>query len=378
MGSKRIGIREYATSGGAFIAAYHVGLAIGLPLYFFFNTPGVGLVVASIVLLFLTEIGIGAAYHRFYSHRAFTLSKPAEAVLLFLSTLALQGSVLRWSFDHRLHHAHVDTDDDPYSIKKGFWYAHVMWLFDPARPIDERLVADLTRNRLVMLQHRYYRTCGIGFNILVWLALGWLFGDFLGAFFLVWWTRLLFSHHLTCFVNSLAHYWGSPTYSREHSAVDNFILAFLTVGEGYHNYHHTFASDYRNGVRWYHFDPVKWTVFSLSKLGLADNLRRYSSSTIRRRLLVEDRRFFLARLEQLGASAMPELERHVRELAARIQDKVERMGVVAGEIRQLKRERTRQALESARAELRALKHGLRHDWKSWKRLGALIPEPAAA
>ena len=141
MYSKRIRAWKGVTTGGAFIIVYHVGLAIGLPLYFAYNTPGVGLVAVSVALLFLTEIGIGAAYHRFYSHRAFTLSKPVEAVLLFLSTLALQGSVLRWSFDHRLHHAHVDTDEDPYSIKKGFWYAHMLWLFDKSSGRSTRVAS---------------------------------------------------------------------------------------------------------------------------------------------------------------------------------------------------------------------------------------------
>jgi len=355
-----------------FIITYHVALAIGLPVYFYYRTPSWGLVAVSVVLLFLTEIGIGAAYHRFYSHRAYSMKRPAEAVLLFLSTAAFQGSVVRWSHDHRLHHAHVDTDGDPYSIHRGFWYAHMWWLFDRSRPIDESSVSDLMKNKLVMFQFRRYGALSFGTNILLWLAVGWWFNDFLGAFVLTWWTRLFLSHHLTWFINSLAHYWGERTYSKEHSAVDNYILAFLTVGEGYHNYHHTFASDYRNGVRWYHFDPVKWTIFTLSKLGLTSDLRRYNSFAIKRKLLFADRDMFLGRLSELGANARPELEAKVRELAATIQEKMERMRALAAEIKRHKVESARAAMEKARAELRELHRSLRRDWKSWGQLGELV------
>ena len=117
-------------------------------------------------------------------------------------------------------------------------------------------------------------------------------------FVLAWWTRLMVSHHLTWFINSLAHYWGEQTYSKEHSAVDNFVIAILTVGEGYHNFHHTFPADYRNGVRWYHFDPTKWTIWILSKVGLAADLRRFDSFRIKRRLLTEDRRLLIYSLRE--------------------------------------------------------------------------------
>jgi len=161
--------RSYTSPAGLFIVVYHVGLLVGLPFYFYFSPPAWGMVFAGIGLLFLTEIGIGAAYHRYYAHRTYTPRKPAEAVLLGLATLALQGSALRWSFEHRLHHVYVDTDRDPYSIKKGFWYAHVLWLFDKPTPIDPKRVPDLMKNRLVVFQHRFYGALGIGSNVAIWL-----------------------------------------------------------------------------------------------------------------------------------------------------------------------------------------------------------------
>jgi stearoyl-CoA desaturase (delta-9 desaturase) len=370
-------LTNYTTVSGLFIVVYHVALLIGLPFYFYFATPSAALIVASVVLLFVSEIGIGAAYHRFYSHRGFTLRKPAEAVLLFLATLAIQGSALRWSFEHRLHHAFVDTDDDPYSIKKGFWYAHVLWLFDPERPIQERRVPDLLKNKLVIFQHKHFAWLSIGSNILVCGLIGWAVGDFLGAFVLAWWTRLFLSHHLTWFINSLAHCWGERTYSKEHTAVDNFILAFLTVGEGYHNYHHTFASDYRNGVRWYHFDPTKWTIWTLSKLGLADNLRRFNKITIRKRLLVEDKRLLLKTLTEQANTKKRELEQRVYQLADVIQVKLNRLAALADEHRKLRQGHAdRGLLRESRARLHDLKRSLKHDWKSWSHLCGVVLDPS--
>lgn len=371
--------RGYTSLSGLFIIGYHAALLIGLPFYFYYSPPGLAMVVASVVLLFVTEIGIGAAYHRFYSHRCFTLHPVAESILLFLATLAVQGSALRWSFEHRLHHAYVDTDRDPYSIKKGFWYAHVLWLFDESKPIEDRRVPDLLKNRLVMFQHRYFGTLSTLSNVLVCGLIGLALRDFLGAFVLAWWTRLMLSHHLTWFINSLAHYWGEQTYSKEHTAVDNFVIAFLTVGEGYHNYHHTFPSDYRNGVRWYHFDPTKWTIWSLSKLGLAGKLRRFDAFTIKKRLINEDRKLLLRTLKEQAHGKKLELEQKIEQLSQAMQAKLARARVLAAEMREL---RTRHAgtatvRKALRSELRELKQSFRRDWETWSRLCGSILESGA-
>ena len=175
MGSKVLRKRNWPTL--LFIVGYHVGLIIGLPFYFVYHPPGLALIVISVVLLVLTEIGIGAAYHRFYAHCCYTLSKSAESVLLFLATLATQGSAFQWSHDHRMHHRFSDTKDDPYSIKHGFWHAHMLWLFKKPRPIDVSRVPDLTKNRLVMFQHKYANILSVGGNIVLCGLVGWLVGD---------------------------------------------------------------------------------------------------------------------------------------------------------------------------------------------------------
>ena len=96
--------------------------------------------------------------------------------------MAAQGSALRWSFDHRIHHAHVDTDEDPYSINKGFWYAHCLWILEKPRTIDPKVVPDLMNNKFVMFQHRYYRFLLFGSNAIAWLFTGWLFNESSGSF----------------------------------------------------------------------------------------------------------------------------------------------------------------------------------------------------
>ena len=362
-----------------YIVGLHVALAVGLPLYLLHETPSTALIVTSLVLLFFTEIGIGASYHRYYAHRCYKARWPAEGLLLFLATLAFQGSALRWSHDHRKHHAYVDSDEDPYSIRKGFFYAHMGWMFYKSDPIDENRVRDLKRNDLVIAQDRWFLVAGLGSNALVAGLVGWATGEWLGAFVLTWWTRLLLSYHLTWFINSLAHTWGSRTYSREHSAVDNFVIALLTVGEGYHNYHHTFASDYRNGARWYHFDPTKWTIWLLSRVGLTSDLKRYSRSVTENKLLEEDRRILLERLAAFAHSKRDEWEAQIHRLADAVQQKRRRLAEATEEYRRLRSERNaRGPLRNLQQEIRTLRASVRHDMREWGHLCRSVLDAAPA
>ena len=121
----------------------------------------------------------------------------------------------------------------------------------------------------------------------------------IGALLFGFLLRLFLTHHSTWFINSLAHIWGSKPYSSEHSAVNNFILAHLTFGEGYHNYHHTFSGDYRNGVRWYQFDPPKYLIWLMSKIGLASDLQRVNRVAIDRTLVAADRKLMLQHLRDV-------------------------------------------------------------------------------
>jgi stearoyl-CoA desaturase (delta-9 desaturase) len=125
-----------------------------------------------------------------------------------------------------------------------------------------------------MWQHKYYLPIVLAANFGITGLLGWLNGDILGMILIAGVARLVLVHHVTFFINSLAHIWGSRPYTDTNTARDNGVVALFTFGEGYHNYHHIFESDYRNGIRWWQYDPTKWLIKSLSWLKLTKNLRK--------------------------------------------------------------------------------------------------------
>lgn len=356
-----------------FLITYQIILLAVLPFYFYYATPSIGMGIITFVLLYITGLSITGGYHRFYSHRSFKTNRFMEWVLLFFGSMAGQGSALRWSFDHRNHHAHVDTDEDPYSIKKGFWYAHFLWILEKPSPIDPKVVPDMLNNRLVVFQDRFYGLLFLGTNVLAFLTVGWLLNDYLGALVLAVGLRLFLLHHFTWFINSLAHTWGDKPFSLEHSAVNNYIISFLTFGEGYHNYHHTYANDYRNGVYWYQFDPTKWLIWVLSKLGLVQNLRKMDSFTIKKRLVIEHKNLLMDRLIQSWEDKRGEWEPVINELAEKIVAKISDFSKLKNRYRELKAQYTEaNILRELKKEMKELKKSLRQDWKQWWQLSRMI------
>lgn len=235
-------------------------------------------IAAMIIGIAFCEISITAGYHRLWSHRAYEAHWLVRLIFAIGGTFATQNSILHWSSDHRRHHRHVDDNQkDPYSAKLGFWYSHIGWMLrDYVIDHDSEYIncRDLHNDPIVMWQHRHYLPLVLGINFGIPVLLGLWHGDLLGMLLLVGAARLVISHHLTFFINSLAHIWGSQPYSDKNTSRDNGLLALLTMGEGYHNYHHSFQRDYRNGIRWWQFDPTKWLIRSLAWLGLAKNLYR--------------------------------------------------------------------------------------------------------
>jgi stearoyl-CoA desaturase (delta-9 desaturase) len=352
-----------------FIFIYQIALFFFLPIYFYFTLPSLGASITAAILLYATGLSITAGYHRFYSHRTYKTNVVVEFILLFLGSMAAQGSALRWSFDHRIHHAHVDTDNDPYSIKKGFWYAHFLWILEVPRKIDPKVVPDLLKNRMVMFQHNHYRATLVGTNALVVLFTGWLFNDYWGAFFITCWTRMFFLHHFTWFINSLAHVWGDKPFCQELSAVDNYFLSMLTFGEGYHNYHHTFANDYRNGIRWYHFDPTKWLIWSLNQLGLAHSLKKVDEATIRKRMVTESKYAVLEKVKDLCSSNAKELEMMVHDLSDCLIAKLSELAALKEQYLNYDPSMLElESIASMNSQLKQLKKDLRADWRRWKHL----------
>lgn len=228
-------------------------------------------------------LSITAGYHRLFSHQTYRAHWLIRAFFLAFGAGAFQNSALAWSEDHRRHHRYTDGTQDPYGISHGFWWAHIGWIFHAHQKDAIRMkVDDLRRDPLVRLQHKYWLLVGIAFGIGVPTAIAALWGDVLGGFLVAGWLRLVLAWHCTFAVNSFAHRFGKPNWAPDDSAKDSVWVAFLTLGEGYHSYHHRFQSDYRNGIRWYHYDPSKWLIWTLSKIGLARDLTRVPAAALQR------------------------------------------------------------------------------------------------
>lgn len=227
------------------------------------------------VYLFITALAITAGYHRLFSHSSYKAHPIISFIMAMLGAACFEGSVLEWGTDHRNHHRYVDTEKDPYNINQGFWYAHIGWLIhlDTSKR-DFSNVKDLSESAILRFQHKYFAGIAVFMGFILPTLIAGLWGNALAGFVLVGAFRVAFNHHSTFFINSLCHWSGKRTYTREQTARDNWMTALVTMGEGFHNFHHQFPLDYRNGVRYFHYDPTKWLIYGLAKIGLASDLRR--------------------------------------------------------------------------------------------------------
>ena len=223
--------------------------------------------------------GITALYHRAWAHNAVLLVLPVEYVLALLSVFMLQMPARQWISTHLRHHQHTDHNDDPYNIQRGFWWAHFKWIiFAPVPPVE--VPARLADNPVVFWQERYYWPLSILLNVAIPILLSVAVGA-------PWWggvllsvLRLVVTSHAIFGVNSVCHVWGSRPFTRDVSARDVWWFPFV-LGEQYHNYHHAFPRDYRHGVDRFAFDPTKWLINLLARVGLARNLVAMPETRVR-------------------------------------------------------------------------------------------------
>jgi stearoyl-CoA desaturase (delta-9 desaturase) len=256
----------------------------------------------ALAFLYLNGMSITGGYHRLWAHKSYEASPALKWFFAFWGAGALQNSILIWASDHRRHHRNVDDNElDPYSAGRGLWFSHMGWMLREYNTNDPDFsnVRDLQRDTIVMWQDKHYVALTMFMNLGLPLLLGIWHGEIIGTMLLVGLLRLVVNHHVTFFINSLAHYWGSRPYTESNSARDNGFLAFLTYGEGYHNYHHIFQSDYRNGIRWWQWDPTKWMIALSARVGLASELNRVSNFKVQRAIL--DTTFDRARTKLEGA-----------------------------------------------------------------------------
>ena len=281
-----------------FISTFIVA-AIGVPAYALLEGFHWSAWLGFALVLGANGMSITMGYHRLWAHNSYKTHPVIKWMLALFGAAALQNSILIWASGHRTHHRHVDHHDkDPYSASRGLWYSHIGWMLRryPSGEPDFSNAADLQRDKIVMWQHNHYGSIALAMNFIPALLLGWITGDWVANLLLAGVLRLVVSHHTTFFINSLAHFWGRRPYTQENSARDNDILALFTYGEGYHNFHHIFQNDYRNGVRWWQFDPTKWSIAILSWMGLAKDLRRTPNFKIREAMVSQQLKLAEAKL----------------------------------------------------------------------------------
>ncbi|KAJ3006583.1 UNVERIFIED_CONTAM: hypothetical protein HDU68_003991 [Siphonaria sp. JEL0065] len=263
----------------------HVLILFGTPALAIYGIINVPLqqqtALWALAYYFWSGLGITAGYHRYWSHRSYDATLLWQWIMMAAGSSAMEGSIKWWSRGHRVHHRFTDTPKDPYNAKYGFFWSHMGWMIMKQGRLATVDVSDLSVDWLVRFQHKHYPLISVfmAFGVPTLVAgLGW--GDWLGGFFFAGVARLVFVHHATFCVNSLAHYIGDYTFDDKRTPKDHFLTALITCGEGYHNFHHEFPADYRNAIKVYQYDPTKWLIWFASLVGLAYNLKCFPQNEI--------------------------------------------------------------------------------------------------
>jgi stearoyl-CoA desaturase (delta-9 desaturase) len=243
--------------------------------------PSIATLVLAVALYVPCGLSITAGYHRLFAHRSYHPAPPVRWALLTFGAATFQNSALSWSADHRAHHADTDGLGDPHAVTRGAWFAHVGWMFRRREAsADLTRLKDLQAVRSIRIQHRFYLVFAIGVGLVLPMVVAAQWGDPWGGLLVAGFLRVALMLQATFCVNSLAHLVGTRRYDARSSARDSFATALITFGEGYHSFHHRFPFDYRNGPRWWQFDPGKWLIWTLSRVHLADRLRSASPESI--------------------------------------------------------------------------------------------------
>ena len=230
-----------------------------------------------VALYVLRIFAVGAGYHRYFAHRAFSTSRFCQFVLACLAQSSAQRGILWWAAKHRWHHRHSDTADDVHSpMQRGFLYAHLGWIFVPRNDAtDYTVVRDLARYKELMWLDRHPYLPAALLGTATWLIAGWP-GLVVGF---CWSTVALW--HATFCINSLAHVAGRQRYVTGDQSRNNWLLALLTMGEGWHNNHHAYQTSARQGFRWWEYDPTYYALYMLSWLGVVWDVHLPSQAVIK-------------------------------------------------------------------------------------------------
>ena len=351
-----------------------------VPFYIWQN--GINLFQAALFLFFTfsTGMGITLGYHRLFSHLTFQANPLVKLYVLLFGAAAFEGSALAWSADHRRHHKFVDHDDDPYDISRGLFHAHIGWLLfrrSPDTPLT--WVRDLQKDRLAWWQHQFYVPIAIFMSFGLPAIIGYIYGGAnaaLGSFLISGFARVVFVHHSTFCINSLCHWIGDRPYSTHCSARDSFLMAIFTFGEGYHNFHHEFQHDYRNGVKPWQYDPTKWAIWLLSKLGLASDLRTVPEEKILKAQVAEQEIQLQARLQSHPAAFSDSIHAVLESARAQMNEALLRWEELLVEYRSAaagKTEVSRREMAELRRKVKEASESFKQSLRDWKATWQRIP-----
>ncbi len=264
-----------------------IGAAIGIPALW-----GRGVAALDLTLFFvfyaISGMGITVGFHRMLTHRSFETIKPIKVGLAVAGSMALQGPVIRWVADHRRHHAYADKPGDPHSphlaehegvkgVLTGLWHAHTGWFFDAEKTNIKKFAPDLVADKAIRKVDRNFPLIALTSVVLpgvlgLLITRSWIGG--LTAFIWGGLARIFFLHHVTWSINSICHFYGSRPYKSKDLSTNNWIMALLSFGEGWHNSHHAFPTSYKHGLGRFQFDPSAWFISGLKIFGLARNIRK--------------------------------------------------------------------------------------------------------
>ncbi len=255
----------------AIVASFHL---LAIPVLWTFSWQNLAAMLIGNWIV--GSLGVGLGWHRLLTHRGFKAPKWLEYTLSIFATMSVQDPPDKWIATHRMHHKFVDTDKDPHSARSGFWWPQIGWvLWGKAQDHDEatmkKYVPDLLKDRGHVLISRFFYVPIIVSALILFAIGGWTM--------VVWGVaaRVVFGWHTTWFVNSLAHLYGKRPHNTGDLSTNNWFVAILTFGEGWHNNHHMSPTSARHGTEWYQFD-MNWIAIRIfEKLGWAKNIRQFDA-----------------------------------------------------------------------------------------------------
>ncbi|MGB0717645.1 MAG: acyl-CoA desaturase, partial [Phycisphaerae bacterium] len=271
---------EYIASLAVVIIPF-IGLIVAIYSFWGWGVTPIDIGIL-LVMYAISGFGITIGYHRLFTHRSFETTRFLRKVFAIMGSTAIQGPVLRWVATHRSHHQHSDCEDDPHSpnhhgggvwgVLKGWWHAHVGWMFLDPKIDFPKYVRDFEDDhdiRKVSDQFGLWMLVGL---IVPTIAGGLLTQSWTGVLLGFLWggaVRIFLVHHVTFSINSICHLWGSRPYRTTDLSRNNAIFGILAFGEGWHNNHHAFPRSARHGLRWWQFDSSYCIIVMMKWLGLA-------------------------------------------------------------------------------------------------------------